>query len=46
MNNPVLKAKVISTGKEIEVYKLRDGNFCNYEDCKTVYKPNEIIVLK
>jgi hypothetical protein len=39
------KAKVKSTGEVIEVYKLANGNYCDYSDCKTTYKVNELEFL-
>jgi hypothetical protein len=35
MENQTKKAKVKETGQLIEVYKLKNGNWCNYADCKT-----------
>lgn len=36
------KAKIKSTGVVIEVYKLVNGNWCNYSDCKTQYSESEL----
>ena len=38
----VVKATVKATGKQVEVYKLRSGGWCDYSDCKTVYKDEEL----
>ena len=40
----VVKAKLKSTGKEIEVYKsvLRD-TYVLFEDCKTEYKKEDLV---
>lgn len=39
------KAKVISTGQEIEVYKLTSGEWCNAKDCTTKYQLHELKFL-
>jgi hypothetical protein len=39
------KAKVKATGKEIEVYELKNGDWCDYADCKTTYKYSELQFL-
>ena len=39
------KAKVRATGKEIEVYHLEKGGWCDYSDCKTEYKDSDLIFL-
>ena len=36
------KAKVKATGQTVEVYKLDKGGWCNYADCKTEYKTEEL----
>jgi len=41
-----MKAKVKATGKEIDVYKLRRGGYCDSSDCKTEYQENELEFLK
>lgn len=45
MSNPLRKVKVLATGRTIEVYKLKNGNWCDYADCKTQYKPHEFQFL-
>jgi len=39
------KAKVKSNGKQIEVYQLKNGDWCDYSDCKTTYKSSELEFL-
>ena len=40
--NKSVKARLISKDIEIEVYKLKNGNWCNYNDCKTEYNAKEL----
>ena len=40
--NKLLKAEIIETGQKVDVYMLKNGNYCNYQDCKTQYKPNTL----
>lgn len=39
------KARVKATGKTIEVYSLNKGDWCDYSDCKTEYKDDELIFI-
>lgn len=36
------QAKVIETGKTIEVYRHRDGVWVDYADCTTKYNDSEL----
>lgn len=45
MNN-LIKVKVKETGKEIQVYRLTKGGYCDFNDCKTVYQENELIFIR
>lgn len=40
--NKAVKAILIIKNIEVEVYKLKNGNWCNYDDCKTQYKTKEL----
>lgn len=40
--NKTRKAKVKATGKIIEVYRLQRGNWCDYADCTTEYKEEDL----
>lgn len=43
--NPVLQATIKSTGEKINVYvQASTGSYVNYQDCKTTYRPGEIII--
>jgi len=44
MINPLIKARVIKTGKTIEVYSLAisKDKYCDYADCKTIYDVMEL----
>lgn len=45
MANPIKIAKLKSTGEEIEVYRHKPtGNWISLDDCKTEYKPSELIM--
>ena len=41
----LMKATVISTGKEVEVYRLMRGGYCDFSDCKTEYSETEVKIL-
>lgn len=45
MSNESRKARLLSTGAIISVYKLKSGGWCNWDNCKTVYSENEIQLL-
>lgn len=45
MENKLKKAKVKSTGNIVEVYKLNSGLWCNYADCTTTYKSEDLDFL-
>lgn len=40
--NELKKAIVIATGKEVQVYRLNRGGWCNFADSKTEYKDSEL----
>lgn len=40
--NQLIIVTVKATGKKIQVYKLKSGGYCDYEDCKTTYLENEL----
>jgi hypothetical protein len=42
MKNNTVKARLKSTGELIEVYKLKRGGWCNFKDCTTTYKDEEL----
>lgn len=44
MANELKKAIIKATGKSVEVYRLNrgTGEWCNYNDCKTVYKEKDL----
>lgn len=42
---PTYKAIVLATNKEITVYRLNSGLWCNYEDCRTTYADSELKIL-
>lgn len=44
MSNPLYKARIKKTGKEIEVYKTNKGTYCDYENCSDEYLKHEIII--
>lgn len=44
-NNPLLKAKIKATGKQITVYKLLSGGYCDYADCATTYRADQLEFL-
>ena len=46
MKKDLFLAKIIATGAEVKVYKKNDGDYCNYQDCTTTYKPNELEILR
>lgn len=46
MVNELKKAKVKTTGKIIEVYRLLKGAWCDYADCNTVYNDEDLIILE
>ena len=46
MANPLFNAKIISTGKVIQVYKHYTGDYVDYADCGTMYQPNELELEK
>lgn len=39
-------AKVKATGQTIEVYPLQRGGWCNFADCKTEYKEQDLQFLE
>lgn len=39
-------AVVKSTGLRVNVYRLKSGDWCNYDDCKTIYKENELSFIR
>jgi hypothetical protein len=43
--NELKKARVKITGKIINVYRLKRGNWCDYADCITEYQDNELEFL-
>ena len=43
--NKTRKAKVKATGQIVEVYRLHRGGWCNYADCKTEYKEEDLQFL-
>jgi len=43
--NTIRKAKVKATGQTVEVYYLQKGGWCNYADCKTEYKEEDLQFL-
>ena len=44
MINPLIRVKVRKTGKIIEVYRHFNGGYVDYNDCKTIYQSNEIML--
>ena len=42
MSNPVLKATVISTGETVLVYRLKNGNYNDYENMGASLPPTAI----
>jgi len=46
MSNELLEATIIKTGAKIQVYRLKSGGFCNYADCNTRYKKEELRFTK
>lgn len=44
-NNETKKVRVIKTGYYINVYKLKNGNWCDADNCTTVYTKEELIFL-
>lgn len=41
-NAKIYDAKIKSSGAPIRVYKLRNGNWCNADDCKTEYSEKDL----
>jgi hypothetical protein len=39
------KAIVIASNKEVIVYSLKKGGYCDFSDCKTEYKENELKLI-
>ena len=37
-----MKATVIATGEVVTVYRLNKGGYCNYADCATNYREDEL----
>jgi len=46
MSKPLYKAVIKKTGKEIEVYKLNDGGYCDFSNCSDKYDKEEIEIKK
>lgn len=44
MANPLLKA-VLKTGKQVTVYKHRDGGYVDFTNCSTKYQAHEITII-
>lgn len=44
--NGVKTAKVKATGEVVNVYRLKNGNWCNYADCKTEYLEKDLELTK
>lgn len=42
MSREIKKVKVNATGLSVEVYRLNGGGWCNFADCKTLYKEDEL----
>jgi hypothetical protein len=45
-DNKTKMAIIKATGQKVEVYKLRRGTWCNYNDCKTEYQDSELTFEK
>ena len=41
----LVKATIIKTGLNVQLYRRNDGGFVNYSDCKTVYQESELKFL-
>jgi len=44
MSNPLYKAIIKNSGKEVEVYKLNNGGYADFADCSTKYSKKELII--
>ena len=42
MKNELLKATVVVTGKKVEVYRHRLGDYVDFSDCTTMYTAKEL----
>jgi len=46
MSRETKKAVAKATGFKVEVYRLNNGGWCNFADCKTLYKEDELTFQK
>ncbi len=46
MKNPVLKAKLRSNGRIVEVYRLQSGGWCDFSDCTTKYHESQLEFIR
>lgn len=46
MSRPIYNATVKATGQKVQVYKLDSGGYCNFSDCTTTYKKEELLINK
>lgn len=46
MKNPTRKAKILSTGKIVYVYKLLLGGWCSADDHETSYLESQLEILE
>jgi len=44
-NSKKITAKIKATGETIHVYALARGGYCNWNDCKTEYTPEQLQIL-
>jgi len=44
-HNPVYNAEIKSNGKKIQVYQLRDLQWCDWSDCTTKYPKDSIKII-
>lgn len=45
MANELKNAKIIATGKVVQVYRHTSGGWVDWSDCKTIYKENEVQLI-
>jgi len=44
-SNPLYNATTVKDGRSVQVYKLGSGNWCDFSNCTTQYKPDEVKIL-
>lgn len=42
MSNQLKEAIVVGTTKAIKVYKLKSGMWCDFADCRTTYREDQL----